>query len=277
VADPKLTLSRLATLLVERMSADDERAARSRTAELAAAKIAVREKELALDAAVRNSSPLHFSQFAEELGRQLPPDAVIFDEALTNSPALTRYCVPTTPGHFFQTRGGSLGVGIPGAIGAKLAMPGKTVIGVTGDGGAMYTIQALWSAARHNVDAKFIICNNRSYRLLQLNISAYWQEQSVAAHPFPLSFDLSKPQIDFVQMANSMGVAGARIERPEEIAPAIRQMLDHQGPFLLDVIIEGDIHPELVNLLALALSHGRAAASDRELNANHPLTSNSVT
>ncbi len=248
VADPKLTLSRLATLLVERMSADDVRAARSRTAELAAAKAAVRERELAQDAAVRNSSPLHFSQFAEELGRQLPSDAVIFDEALTNSPALTRYCVPTTPGHFFQTRGGSLGVGIPGAIGAKLAMPGKTVIGVTGDGGAMYTIQALWSAARHNVDAKFIVCNNRSYRLLQLNISAYWQEQSVAAHPFPLSFDLSKPQIDFVGMAKSMGVAGARIERPEEIEPAIRQMLDHQGPFLLDVIIEGDIHPELVNL-----------------------------
>ncbi len=139
---------------------------------------------------------------------------MFFDEALTNSPALTRYCPPTTPGQFFQTRGGSLGVGIPGAIGAKLAMPDKTVIGVTGDGGAMYTIQALWSAARHNVGAKFIICNNRSYRLLQLNISAYWKEQHVAPHDFPLSFDLSKPELNFAAMAQSMGVPGLRVETP---------------------------------------------------------------
>ncbi len=78
-----------------------------------------------------------------------------------------------------------------------MANPGKTVIGVTGDGGSMYTIQALWSGARRNVPAKFIICNNRSYRLLQLNVSEYWREIGVAQHEFPLSFDLSKPEIDF--------------------------------------------------------------------------------
>jgi benzoylformate decarboxylase len=192
--------------------------------------------------------PLHFSRFMEELSRQAPPDAVFFDEALTNSPALTRYCPPTVPGRFFQTRGGSLGVGIPGAIGAKLAMPDKTVIGITGDGGSMYTIQALWSAARHNVGAKFIICNNRSYRLLQLNISAYWKEQHVAAHDFPLSFDLSKPELNFAAMAQSMGVPGLRVEMPEEVAPAIHQMLTHSGPFLLDVVLEGDVRPEHVGV-----------------------------
>jgi thiamine pyrophosphate-dependent acetolactate synthase large subunit-like protein len=84
---------------------------------------------------------------------------IIFDETLTNSPAIERYRPPTKPEHYFLTRGGSLGVGIPGAIGVKLD---KTVIAFTGDGGAMYTVQALWSAARHNVDAKFVIRNNRS-------------------------------------------------------------------------------------------------------------------
>jgi benzoylformate decarboxylase len=161
---------------------------------------------------------------------------------------VTRYCPPTKPGHFFQTRGGSLGVGIPGAIGAKLANPDKTVIGFTGDGGAMYTIQALWSAARHNIGAKFVVCNNRSYRLLQLNISQYWREQGVPMHDFPRSFDLSKPAIDFAGMARAMGVPGTRVETPDQVGPAIREALDHQGPYLLDVVIEGDTHPEMVGV-----------------------------
>jgi benzoylformate decarboxylase len=178
----------------------------------------------------------------------LPQDVVVFDEALTNSPAVTRYLPPTRPGHFFQTRGGSLGVGIPGAIGLKLAMPEKTVIGFTGDGGAMYTIQALWSAARHNVAAKFVVCNNRSYRLLQLNISQYWREQGVAPHDFPLSFDLSRPEINFAEIARSMGVPGVRVTSPSEIEPAVRQALSFQGPFLLDVVIEGETRPDLIGV-----------------------------
>jgi benzoylformate decarboxylase len=184
----------------------------------------------------------------ETLAAKLPADAVIFDEALTNSPALTRYRPPKTPGHFFQTRGGSLGVGFPGAIGAKLAMPDKTVFGFSGDGGAMYTIQSLWSAARHNVAAKFVVCNNRSYRLLQANISAYWQEQGIASHDFPLSFDLSKPEINFAEMARSMGVAAVRVASPRDIEPAIEQALAHDGPFLLDVLLEGNVHPEMIGV-----------------------------
>jgi benzoylformate decarboxylase len=154
----------------------------------------------------------------------------------------------TQPGQFFQTRGGSLGVGIPGAIGAKLARPEKPVFGFTGDGGAMYTIQALWTAARHNVDAKFVVCNNRSYRLLQLNIAEYWKEQRIAPHEYPVSFDLSKPEIRFDDMAHSMGVPAARIERIDQIEPAIRQALATKGPFLLDVVLEGNVRPDLIGV-----------------------------
>lgn len=248
VADPKLTLARLAEVLEGTLDDARKKAARARIEEYSASKKATREKELAADAKVRNSSPLYFSQFMEELARQVPEDVVIFDEALTNSPALVRYCTPTEPGSFFQTRGGSLGVGIPGAIGVKLAQPKKTVIGVTGDGGSMYTIQALWSAARHNIDAKFIVCNNRSYRLLQLNIQQYWGENRVPAHDFPLSFDLSKPEIHFADLARTMGVAGVRVETPEQIEPAIRRALEHQGPFLIEVILEGSFHPEMIGV-----------------------------
>ncbi len=139
-------------------------------------------------------------------------------------------------------------MGFPGAIGLKLAMPEKTVFGFSGDGGAMYTIQALWTAARHNVAAKFVVCNNRSYRLLQLNISQYWREQGVAPHDFPASFDLSRPELNFAAMACGMGVPAARVTTPAEIGPAIRQALAAPGPFLLDVVLEGNFHPEMAGV-----------------------------
>ncbi len=86
---------------------------------------------------------------------------------------------PTTPGQFFQTPGGTLGVGIPGAVGVKLAHPDRTVVGFTGDGGAMFTYQALWTAAHHRIGAKFVVCNNASYRILKQNIVTYWRDRGL--------------------------------------------------------------------------------------------------
>jgi benzoylformate decarboxylase len=248
VSDPKLTLAKLATALEAAMTPEQKETAKSRSAEIGSSKTAKRESEMERDRTQRDDVPLRLSRFMEELAAQLPEDAIIFDEALTNSPAITRYKPITKPGHYFLTRGGSLGVGIPGAIGVKLANPDKTVIGFTGDGGAMYTIQALWSAARHNVDAKFVVCNNRSYRILQLNIQAYWKEQGIPEHDLPVSFDLSKPAIRFDEMARSMGVEAVRVEKPEEIAPAISQALEYRGPFLIDLVLEGNVHPELIGV-----------------------------
>lgn len=248
VSDPKVSLAALAAELRTILApAQRDRAAR-RVAELAASNNAATEKAKTADAVAADKVPMTSALFMRELAAKLPADAVIFDEALTNSPALTRYLPPRLPGHFFQTRGGSLGVGIPGAIGLQQVYPGKTVVGFTGDGGAMYTIQALWTAARHKLPAKFVVCNNASYKLLQLNIQQWWKEQDLSAHAFPLSFDLSRPALGFVEMARGMGVAGRRIERPEQIAPAIAEMLAHDGPFLLDLVLEGDVHPEHVEV-----------------------------
>jgi benzoylformate decarboxylase len=248
VSDPKLTLGQLAKLLDSGMTAAQKQAATTRVQQISQAKAAKHQSELQKDQGIRDQVPLNLSRFMEELAAALPEDAIIFDEALTNSPAVTRYRPTTQPNHYFLTRGGSLGVGIPGALGAKLANPEKTVIGFTGDGGSMYTIQALWTAARHNIDAKFVVCNNRSYRILQLNIQQYWQEQSIAPHDFPLSFDLSKPELRFDQMARSMGIEAMRVEKPEEIAPAIDAALAHTGPFLIDLILEGNIRPEMIGV-----------------------------
>ena len=162
---------------------------------------------------------------------------MIFDEALTSSPGLTRYLPPRKPGTYFQTRGGSLGVGIPGAIGLKLANPDKEVWAFTGDGGSMYTPQALWTAAHHRVNAKFVVCNNHSYQLLKLNLQAYWNERDLPERPFPASFDIGDPDIDFAKQAEALGVRALRVEKPDEVVPAIEQARAHDGPFLIDLIV----------------------------------------
>ena len=242
VADPKLTLGALASALDARLSAGDRSAAAARLEASRQDNEAKRAQQLAHDASVRGEVPLRASAFVEALSRHLPEDAIIFDEALTTSPALTRHIPPTQPDTFFQTRGGSLGVGIPGALGLKLAHPDKTVVGFTGDGGSMYTIQALWTAARYNIGAKFVICNNQSYMLLKQNIMQYWQDQvGVPVHEFPTSFDLDNPVVDFATLARSMGVPGICVNHPDQCEDAVRQMLETDGPFLVDMVISSEL------------------------------------
>ena len=186
--------------------------------------------------------------FMKKLGNLLPKDRIIFDEALTNSPPIGKYMPGTKPGERLLTRGGSLGTGFPGAIGAKVAYPEKTVVGFSGDGGSMYTIQCLWTAARHNIKAKFIVCQNRSYRLLQANITKFWAERGITDRDFPIAFDLSKPEICFAELAKSFDVQSERVWKPSQVDSAIKKMLDHDGPYLINLVLDGDIHPELIGV-----------------------------
>jgi len=248
LGDPKLSLAALAEELEALQRPDLKQSAKARSERLARQKEDKRNSEFDKDKQARDAVPMRMARFMEELAQQLPDGAIIFDEALTNSPVVSRYLAPQKAGQYFLTRGGSLGVGIPGALGAQLANPGKTVVGFTGDGGSMYTIQALWTAARHRIGAKFVVCNNSSYRLLQLNVSAYWKERGIPQHQFPLSFDLSKPDLQFAGMARAMGVPATRVEKPEQIKPAIREALATQGPYLIDLVLEGDTSPDLIGV-----------------------------
>ena len=248
VADPQLTLAALAAALEARIGDAQRAAAESRTKELGEARAENRRAQVEKDATHKDEIPLHFATFAAELARQAPKDVIVFDEALTSSPDLTRYLPPTLAGQYFQTRGGSLGTGFPGAIGVQMANPGRTVIGFSGDGGSMYTIQALWTAVRHNVPAKFVVANNGAYKLLHMNVDQYWKDQGIPKHDYPLSFDLSNPPLQFVELARGLSVQGLRVEKPWEIAPAIRDMLAYPGPFLIDLVLESETHPERIGV-----------------------------
>lgn len=248
VCDPKLGMQELITALKSKMTDEQKNNAKDRLQILKVVKENKMDQEKEQDRTILSNIPMKPEAFMEELSKHIPEDTIFFDEALTSSPALTRYNPPQKPGTFFQTRGGSLGVGIPGAMGLKVANPDKLVIGFTGDGGSMYTIQALWTAVRHNIKAKFVVCNNASYKLLQLNVTQYWKEREIPKHDFPLSFDLSYPPLRFDKISESMGVPSLRVEKPEQIKSAIEQMLSHNGPFLIDLVLESDVRPDLIGV-----------------------------
>ncbi|NIJ53934.1 benzoylformate decarboxylase [Dyadobacter arcticus] len=249
VSDPKLSLAELAEAIEAMISPEQMSIVIQRIEDIGNAKIAKIRREKEIDEKHQGKNPLNMAQFSSVLaGKVNQEQTIIFDEALTSSPALSRYIPPQAAGQYFTTRGGSLGVGFPGAIGAKIAHPDKTVIGFSGDGGSMYTIQTLWSAVRHQTGAKFVVCNNGSYKLLQLNIDQYWKERAMPSHEYPLPFDLSYPAIRFDIMAQSMGMDAVRVEKEEEILPAIERMLADDKPFLIDLVLEGDHRSEWVKV-----------------------------
>lgn len=101
----------------------------------------------------------------------------------------------------------------------------------------MYTVQALWTAARHRIAAKFVICNNRRYRLLDLNLEQYRLERAIPAHPLPDGFDLSRPEIDFAGLARALGVEAERVGTAQEVKAAVARALAHPGPYLIDLAV----------------------------------------
>jgi benzoylformate decarboxylase len=227
VADPRLTLDALAGVLDTIMTAEQRAAA--------AARLAARQ---GARAAEPHGADSVLAAFLREVAGRVPPDVMVFDEALTASPLVGHYLPPRLPGHSFLTRGGSLGVGFPGAIGMKIAHPERTVLGFSGDGGSMYTFQSMWTAARYDVGAKLVVCDNRKYELLNDNIDQYWKERNIPSHRHPTSFDIGFPEIDFVGLARSLGVPGYRLEKAQDAAEAAERMLGSAGPFLVDVATE---------------------------------------
>ena len=134
-----------------------------------------------------------------------------------------------------QTRGGSLGVGIPGAMGAKMANPDKVVIGFTGDGSAMYTIQALWTMAREQLDVTVVLFANRDYAILQ------FEYQRVGASGMGANarsmMHIGNPDIDFVALAQSLGVSATRAHGTAEFTAQFAAAMAAPGPRLIEAMM----------------------------------------
>ncbi len=247
LADPKRVLSALADALDPLLSENHKKTAAAAIKEAAAQHANSRAEAQKADAEKSGQVPLRAPGFMKALAGTLSTlgkPFSVFDEALTHSPEITRYFSFDVPGTYFQTRAGMLGTGLPGAIGLKIAQPDRVVLGFAGDGGSMQTIQALASAARHQVGVKFVVCNNRSYRILKYNIRRYWKDLGIPEAefpPYPESFDLHSTPLDFVKLAEGHGVTAMRVETPEQIQPAIDRALADDKPFLVELILSSEL------------------------------------
>lgn len=235
----RASLAALASGLQLKAAPEFKRAAKQRNAALKA----LREVENAAYKARAekswNREPMSMSQAMAEIRSALPENVVIVDESITANLDLARTIDFRGHGDYFSGRGGGIGQCLAGALGVKLAMPERPVVAISGDGSAMYSIQALWSAAHHDLAIVFVILANREYRVLKHNIDAWRQRFAVPAqHPYQ-NMDLAKPNLGFVEMAAGMGVAGTRIGKAADLAPALRAAIATGRPHLLEVAIEG--------------------------------------
>jgi benzoylformate decarboxylase len=239
VGDLKAGLALLTNAVRSRASADYKLDAQGRNRALA--DLRAREKESYRTRVEKgwDREPSSMPRVTAELRRGLPDNVVIVDESITASLDLARAFDYGGFGDYFGGRGGGIGQGLAGAIGVKVAMPDRPVVAISGDGSAMYSIQALWSAAHHKLAIVFIILSNREYRILKHNVDVWRQNfEPGTQHPYQ-QMDLTGPALDFVQLAAGMGVEAIRVEKAADIATVVADAVAANRPYLVEIAIEG--------------------------------------
>ncbi|MFG1932176.1 acetolactate synthase large subunit [Mycobacterium sp. NPDC048908] len=181
------------------------------------------------------SGPLRSDNWAAVVGALLPENAIISDEANTSG-LLLPDATAAAPLHDVLTlTGGAIGQGLPVAVGAAIAAPHRPVIALQSDGSALYTISALWTMAREQLDITVVILDNRAYAILQIELM---RVGASAGGPKARSLlDLSKPDLDFVAIAEGFGVSAKRATTAEELAEHFRTALAEPGPHLIDAVL----------------------------------------
>lgn len=193
--------------------------------------------------ATPEDGPMSPGFVARAMRRRADANAVLVDESVTSTAFVRTLFELGEPNSYFYAKGGSLGLGLPAAVGVKMAMPERQVLCAVGDGSALYSIQALWTAARYKLAVVFVVFNNASYMILKGGLVAM-QGASVERGKF-VGMDITEPEINFIHLAQSMGVAARRVSRPSELEAALDWALGESGPTLLDVAILRDIRSVL--------------------------------
>ena len=239
LADSKAALGELAELLRRGQTPEQARAAASRASVASEQIRAARERARARDRERWDSIPISAPRLMHEVARALPPNGTVFSEAITNSQHVEAAIRPDEPGRLVRGRGGGIGPGLPGSLGVQLARPDRKVVGICSDGAAMYSITALWTAAHHRIPVTYLMLSNASYRILKLNLVEYLGP--AARDRRFVAMDLTDPELRFDRMAEAMGVPGRRVEHPDELAGALREAVAHDGPSLVDVVLESPV------------------------------------
>jgi benzoylformate decarboxylase len=241
LGDPKATLPEILAAIEARMTPARRQQARERLLANRAAKSRQVEELRTRARAEAQRTPITPLAVMSAVADALPSEAVVVDESISSGGGLRVLLRSDDPRSFYGLRGGGIGWGLPAAIGVKLALPDRPVVALVGDGSAMYTCQALWTAAHYRVDVVFVLLNNASYRILKQRIHAL-KGFAAQADRF-IAMDLDDPRIDFVGLAKSLGVRAERIEKTADVGPALGRALTTRGPTLLDVELDRSFKP----------------------------------
>jgi benzoylformate decarboxylase len=231
-ADVKETLVALCSVVEQCRSAERAQAAAKRLDELAASnwsarRDTLREQTRASAAAVPIEPGFLMSRIAEVL----PSDAVVVDEGLTSAQALLSFLPFNDARSYFGLASGGIGFAIAGAIGIHLALPNRPLLALIGDGSALYSIQALWTAAHLKLPITYVIANNRGYRILKQRLKAFHGNENF------VGMDFHDPEIDFAGLATSLGLEAKRVTAPADVGPALEAALASGRANLLDVAV----------------------------------------
>jgi benzoylformate decarboxylase len=165
----------------------------------------------------------------------LPQDAIIVDEALTTAASLPAYMHVRDRHAYFGNVSGGIGWGIAAAVGIQLAQPERKVVALLGDGSAMYSIQALWTAAHQKLPITFVIFNNGGYRIIKQRLKLFHSTDRF------IGMDFVNPPIEFAALARSLGMQACRVETPDSFKTAYGNALAAREPILLEVVVDGSV------------------------------------
>jgi acetolactate synthase-1/2/3 large subunit len=183
------------------------------------------------------SGPLDANSVAVSLTALLPESAVVVDEGITSGLACFPMMATAQPHDWLNQTGGAIGWGLPAAVGAAIACPDRQVLCLEGDGSAMYTIQSLWTMAREHLDVTVIIFNNRKYSILELEFARTGARGGIPGPKAASTLDIGSPDMDFVSMAQGMGVSATRASTAEEFNAQLQAAFATSGPHLIDAIV----------------------------------------
>jgi acetolactate synthase I/II/III large subunit len=171
------------------------------------------------------------------IAHYLPGQAVIVDEGITSAMMVSMFTATARPHDQLNQTGGSIGWGLPAAVGAAIACPDRKVVCIEGDGSAMYTIQSLWTMARENLDITVVIFNNRKYSILEMEFGRTGARGGTPGPSAASTLDIGSPDMDFVSMAQGMGVQAARATTAEDFNALFAEAMGQSGPRLIDAIV----------------------------------------
>jgi acetolactate synthase I/II/III large subunit len=179
---------------------------------------------------------LSAESIATAIAALLPEHAIVVDESNTAGLMLLTATAGAPRHDWLTLTGGAIGYGLPAAVGAAVAAPHRPVLCLQADGSAMYTISALWTQARENLDITTVIYNNGAYDILRVELQRVGAGDTAGPKATAL-LDLSNPSLDFVAIATGMGVPARRATTAEEFTAALADALAEPGPHLIDAVI----------------------------------------